>query len=159
MNFCCQCKYFLLKSDVIWDDLTPTMSAHNTTSFICNICLERLSPTQTQHPGNQRHSTHNQPLKHKSALVLCLSLFPPALYPLLEALVKWVDPLTAGRTPILADDRSDQDLGQPEFPCTCREWGQMAALAGLSVCYHRVEGCFWPDKKVTTAPCAFSVSV
>lgn len=86
-----------------------TMSTHNSTSFICNICLEPPAPTQTQHPGNQPHTTHNQPLQHNSALVLRLSLHPPSLHPLLKALVRWADPPTTGRTPT-ADDRSDQDL-------------------------------------------------
>lgn len=66
----------------------PTMSTHNSTPFICNICLEPPAPTQTQHPGNQACTTHNQLLQHNSALVLRLSHHPPSLRPCLKALVK-----------------------------------------------------------------------
>lgn len=79
--------------------ISLTNSTHNSTSFICNICLEPPAPTQAQRPGNQPHTTHNQPLQHNSALVLRLSLHPPFLCPLLKALVKWANLLTAGRTP------------------------------------------------------------
>lgn len=105
----------------------PTMSTHNSTSFICNICLEPPAPTQT-HPGNQARSTHNQPLQHNSALVLRLP--PPpfsSLRPLLKALVKRARGPLAGH-PLLLDDRSDQDLGEPRFPFTCGDRGPAALI-------------------------------
>lgn len=75
--------------------ISPT--TQNSTSFISNICLDPAAPTQTQRPGIKPRSTHNQHLQHNSALVLQLSLRPPSLHPLLEALVNRPDLLTAGR--------------------------------------------------------------
>lgn len=94
----------------------PTKWTHNSTSFICNICLEPPAPTPAQHPGNRPLTTHNQPLQHNSALVLhWLSLHPPSLRPLLKALVKRADLLTAGRTPTVGlttdQSRTVESLG------------------------------------------------
>lgn len=123
-GFCCShWKYLPLKTSIrcvpVW--FPSITSTHNSTSFICNICLEPPTPTQTQHPGNQPCGTHNQLLQHNSALVLCLSLHPPS--PTLRALFKW-DPLTAGRTPMLSDDTDHHT--ELQFPCTYTDFGPVA---------------------------------
>lgn len=143
--------------------ISPTMSTHNSTSFICNICLEPPAPTQTQHAGNRPCSTHNQPLQHNSALVLLLSLHPPSPVPSLKLLSDGSTHWPLAGHPLLVDGRLDQDLGEPRFPFTYRDcgpaaltyllvwcafkWGQLAALRGPSSCYHGPVLCLWPAEK------------
>lgn len=47
--------------DAAWDrfPFLVGLQQHFLHSFICNICLERLAPKQTQHPGNQLLRMHN----------------------------------------------------------------------------------------------------
>ena len=143
------------------------MSTHNNTSFICNICWSH--PLQHKH-NIQETSPAARIIRPCNTTRLLSSSSPstlPRSIPSLKLMSNGPTGWPLAGHPLLVDDRSDQDFGEPQVPFTFRVCGpaaltylpgrrafnrsQLASFTNLSSCYQGAEVCFLPTKKVTWA--------